>query len=78
MAALARISYDFGPSTSTKARLASLENNAHFFSKGYGRPPGAKSVLDPRVNEVMVFEDFFTVGLRMPPHPVLVDILRKF
>jgi hypothetical protein len=26
----------------------------------------------------MVFDDFFTAGLRMPPHPVLVDILRKF
>jgi hypothetical protein len=26
----------------------------------------------------MVFEEFFTVGLSMPPHPVLSDILLKF
>jgi hypothetical protein len=26
----------------------------------------------------MVFKEFFTVGLRMPPHPVLADILLKF
>jgi hypothetical protein len=26
----------------------------------------------------MVFEDYFTTGLCMPPHPVLLDILRKF
>jgi hypothetical protein len=25
-----------------------------------------------------VFENFFTVGLHMPPHLVLADILRKF
>jgi hypothetical protein len=34
--------------------------------------------LDPRANEVEVFKEFFTAGLRMPPHPVLVDILHKF
>jgi hypothetical protein len=77
-AALPGISYDFGSSTIMKARLASLENNTHYFLKGYGRPPGAESIPDPRVNKAMVFEDFFAVGLCMPPHPVLVDILRKF
>jgi hypothetical protein len=30
------------------------------------------------VNKAIVFEDFFTVGLRMTRHPVLVDILHKF
>jgi hypothetical protein len=78
VAALPGISYDFGSSTITKARLASLENNTHYFLKGYGHPPGVESVPDPRVNKAMVFKDFFAVGLCMPPHPVLVDILRKF
>jgi hypothetical protein len=27
---------------------------------------------------VVVFKDFFTAGLRIPPHTVLVDILHKF
>jgi hypothetical protein len=51
---------------------------SHYFSKGYRRPPGAESVPDPRANEAMVFEDFFTAGLHMLPHPVLVDILCEF
>jgi tRNA A37 threonylcarbamoyladenosine synthetase subunit TsaC/SUA5/YrdC len=54
------------------------ENYARYFPKGYSGAPGAESVLEPHVNEAIVFEDFFTVGLRMPPHPVLSDILRKF
>jgi hypothetical protein len=37
-----------------------------------------QSILDPRMNETVVFKDFFTAGLCMPPHPVLVDILCKF
>jgi tRNA A37 threonylcarbamoyladenosine synthetase subunit TsaC/SUA5/YrdC len=40
--------------------------------------PGAQSVPDPHENKVVVFKDFFAVGLRMPPHPILLDILRKF
>jgi hypothetical protein len=41
-------------------------------------PPWAESVPDPRLDEAVVFEDFFAAGLRMPPHPVLLDILHKF
>jgi tRNA A37 threonylcarbamoyladenosine synthetase subunit TsaC/SUA5/YrdC len=37
-----------------------------------------ESMPAPRVDEAIVFDDFFTTGLRMPPHPVLLDILRKF
>jgi hypothetical protein len=40
--------------------------------------PSAESVLDPLENEAVVFKDFFGAGLRMPPHLVLLDILRKF
>jgi hypothetical protein len=35
-------------------------------------------VPEPWENEAVVFEDLFVVGLRMPPHPVLIDILCKF
>jgi hypothetical protein len=76
--ALAGISYHFGLSTIMKTRLGSLESYAHYFPKGYGRPPGAEFVLDPQTNEAVVFKDFFTAGLCMPQHPVLVDILCKF
>jgi tRNA A37 threonylcarbamoyladenosine synthetase subunit TsaC/SUA5/YrdC len=32
----------------------------------------------PNLDEAVVFEEFFTAGLRMPLHPVLADILQKF
>jgi hypothetical protein len=35
-AALASISYEFGKSGITKARIASLESFTHHFLKGYG------------------------------------------
>jgi hypothetical protein len=59
-----------------KTQPGSLKNHCHYFPKGYGRPPGVESVPAPRAGEAIVFEDFFTAGLCMPPHPVLVDILR--
>jgi hypothetical protein len=77
-AALAGITFDFGQSTMTRTRLASLGNNSHYFIEGYARPPGVEYVLDPWPDEAVMFEDFFTTGLRMPPHLVLLDILRKF
>jgi hypothetical protein len=77
-AALADITFDFGQSTMMRTCLASLGNNDHYFIEGYARPPGVEYVPDPQPDEAVMFEDFFTVGLRMPPHPVLLDILRKF
>jgi hypothetical protein len=35
-------------------------------------------VPDPRPDEAILFEDFFAAGLRMPPHLILLDILRNF
>jgi tRNA A37 threonylcarbamoyladenosine synthetase subunit TsaC/SUA5/YrdC len=62
----------------TKARLTSLISNSHYFAKGVWPTPWAEYVPDPRLDEAVVFEDFFPAGLRMPPHPVLLDILHKF
>jgi hypothetical protein len=77
-AAAAGITFDFNASDVGKACITSMENNTHYFPKGYRRPPSAESVPEPRANEVVVFEDFFIVGLHMPPHLALADILRKF
>jgi hypothetical protein len=49
-----------------------------YFAEGMGREPGEGTVLEPHSNEAMFFEEFFAAGLRMPPHPVLTDILLKF
>jgi hypothetical protein len=55
-----------------------MESYTRYFPKGYGQPPDAESVSEPRANKAVIFEDFFAIGLRMPPHLVLVDILCKF
>jgi hypothetical protein len=39
-----------------------------------GHEPGQETILEPHLDEVVVFEEFFTAGLRMPPHPVLAEI----
>jgi hypothetical protein len=63
---------------SQKFRIGSMESYTRYFPKGYGQPPDAESVSEPRANKAVIFEDFFAIGLRMPPHLVLVDILCKF
>jgi hypothetical protein len=77
-AALAGLSYDFGWSKITQGHIASLGNSARYFPKGFGRPPDIEYVLNPKENEVVVFKDFFITGHRIPPHPVLLEILHKF
>jgi hypothetical protein len=53
----------------------SLENSVRYFLKGFARPPDMESVLDPKENKAVVFEDFFVASLRIPPHLVILDIL---
>jgi hypothetical protein len=77
-AAAAGITFNFRTFGVVKAQIVSMENYACYFLKGYYRSPGAESVPEPRTKEAIVFEDFFTTGLRMLPHHVLVDILHKF
>jgi hypothetical protein len=77
-AALAGISFDFGRSKVTKGHISDFESSSRFFPKGFARPLGIESVPVPNKDEAVVFEDFFAAGLHIPPHPVLLDILRKF
>jgi hypothetical protein len=77
-AALVGISFDFGRSKVTKGRISDLESSSRSFLKGSARPPNIEFVPASNEDEVVVFEDFFAAGLRIPPHPVLLDILRKF
>ena len=41
-------------------------------------PPTGETITHPRPDEVVVFRDLFTAGLRMPLDPVAVDIFRLF
>jgi hypothetical protein len=69
------ITFGFGLSNVGKTCVTSLETSRHYFLKGYYRMLGMETVPQPQANEVVFFEDFFTVVLRMLPHPVLTEIL---
>jgi hypothetical protein len=77
-AALAGISFDFGPSKVTKGRISDLESSSRCFPKGFAWPPGMELVPVPKEDEAVVFEDFIAAGLHIPLHPVLLDILCMF
>jgi hypothetical protein len=64
--AAAGIAFDFGVSNVGKTCVTSLETNVCYFPKGYCWAPDSETVPEPRVNEAVVFEDFFTVGLCFP------------
>ena len=41
-------------------------------------PPSGQTSARPEADEVVVFRDFFTAGLRFPLDPAIVDIFRFF
>jgi hypothetical protein len=49
-----------------------------YFAEGSAREPEEETVPEPTDDEAVVFEEFFTTGLRMPPHPALTEILLKY
>jgi hypothetical protein len=65
------------PSTVTVSRIRGMIDG-DYFVEGMGRGHEEETVLEPNPDEAVVFKEFFTVGLRMPLHPVLADILLIF
>lgn len=49
-----------------------------WFFRDLARPSEGKVVPDPQDDEVVVFKEFFMVGLRFPPHPLVVGVLKRF
>jgi hypothetical protein len=49
-----------------------------YFVEGSAHEPGEEVILEPVAEEAVMFEEFFAIGLQMPPHPILTDILVKF
>jgi hypothetical protein len=70
-------SYYFRPSTVTISRIREMVDNDNF-ADGMGHEPSEETIADPQAEEAVLFKEFFTAGLRMPPQPVLSDILLKF
>jgi hypothetical protein len=49
-----------------------------YFVDGMGHEPGEETMPEPHVDEAVLFEEFFTASLRMPPHHVLAAVLLKY
>jgi hypothetical protein len=67
----------FGESKVT-ANLIREYEATRFFLAGSGRAPLDEEVLSPETDEIVVFWDFFTYGLRFFCDPLLPAILDKF
>jgi hypothetical protein len=66
--------YNFGSSTITVGKINEMVEKG-YFPEGGARTLGAEIVPEPDNDEAVVYEDFFHVGLRMPPDPALADTL---
>jgi hypothetical protein len=69
--------YVFGKSKVTAEVIKEYEE-AGFFPASDRRPPSGEEIHVPEADEVVVFRDFFTCGLRFPCDPQLPSILEKF
>jgi hypothetical protein len=67
---------EFGVSRISSVRVQDMQQLGYFGS-GVGRVPGAEEVPEPE-GELVVFEAFFTAGLRLPAHRFVSEVLRKF
>jgi hypothetical protein len=70
-------SYKFGASSVIMGRICQMESLG-YFAEGLARESGEEIVPEPNSNEAIVFEEFFAVGLWMPPHCVLTENFLKF
>jgi hypothetical protein len=48
-----------------------------YFGNGVGRVPRAEEIPEPE-GEIVVFEAFFTVGLRLPAHHFVAEVLQRY
>jgi hypothetical protein len=70
-------SFVFGESKVTADLIREYEA-AEFFPAGSGRAPLDEEIPTPKADEIVVFRDCFTCGLRFPCDPLLPAILDKF
>jgi hypothetical protein len=66
-----------GASSITVGRIRQLETLG-YFPEGSAREPGEETVLELVDDEAIVFEEIFTAGLQVPPHPAFTEILLKY
>jgi hypothetical protein len=67
---------EFGVSRISLARMQDMQQLGYFGS-GVGRVPGAEEIPEPE-GELVVFEAFFTAGLRLPAHHFVAEVLQRY
>jgi hypothetical protein len=67
---------EFGTSRISLIRVLEMQRLG-YFGDGIGRVPGAKEIHEPE-GGLVVFEAFFIVGLRLPAHCFVAEVLRRF
>jgi hypothetical protein len=67
---------EFGVSRISSVHVQDMQQLGYFGS-GVGRVPGAEEVPEPE-GELVIFEAFFTAGLRLPAHRFVSEVLRRF
>ena len=67
-----------GLSKMTPSLLVDLARRGFVSADDVRAPPTGETIAHPRTDEVIVFSDLFTAGLRMPLDPVVVDIFCLF
>jgi hypothetical protein len=64
---------EFGVSRISSVRVQDMQQLGYFGNR-VGRVPGAEEIPEPE-GEIVVFEVFFTAGLRLPAHRFVAEVL---
>jgi hypothetical protein len=67
---------EFGVSRISSVRVQDMQQ-VGYFGGGVGCVPGAEEVPEPE-GELVVFEAFFTAGLRLPAYRFVSEVLQRF
>jgi hypothetical protein len=67
---------EFGVSRISSVRVQDMQQLG-YFGNGVRRVPGAEEIPEPE-GEIVVFEAFFTAGLRLPAHRFVAEVLQRF
>jgi hypothetical protein len=67
---------EFGVSRIPSVRVQDMQQLG-YFGNGVGRVPGAEEIPKPE-GEIVVFEEFFIAGLRLPAYRFVAEVLQKY
>jgi hypothetical protein len=67
---------EFGVSKISSVHVQDMQQLG-YFGNDVGRVLGAEEVPEPK-GELVMFEAFFTAGLRLPAHRFMAEVLQRF